>query len=156
MLNKAQVIGRVGRDPEVKYLPSGDAVATMSVATTESWKDKSSGEKQERTEWHRISAYGRLAEIIGEYCKKGMLVYVEGRLSTREWEKEGQKHYSTEIKADQMRMLSRAPEGDGGTDTRQQQRPAARPAQRPAAGGQQRQASRPSSGFDDMDDDIPF
>lgn len=155
MLNKAQIIGRVGRDPEIRYLPSGDAVASVSVATTESWKDKQTGEKKEKTEWHRVSAFGRLAEIIGEYAVKGTLIYIEGRLETREWEKEGQKHYSTEIKADQMRLLSRA---DGGNQERgeRQQRPAQRPAARPAAGGQQRPASTAGSGFDDMDDDIPF
>lgn len=157
MLNKAQVIGRVGGDPEIKYLPSGDAVANFSVATTEKWKDKNSGEQQERTEWHRVNAFGKLAEIIGEYVTKGMLIYVEGRLTTREWEKDGQKHYSTEIKCDNMKMLSR-PDGDENA-TRQQQRPAQRPAQqqRPAAGNQQRPAQqRSASGFEDMDDDIPF
>jgi len=151
MLNKAQIIGRVGRDPEIRYLPSGDAVASVSVATTESWKDKQTGEKKEKTEWHRVSAFGRLAEIIGEYAVKGTLIYIEGRLETREWEKEGQKHYSTEIKADQMRLLSRADSGNQERGERQQ-RHAQRPAARPAAGGQQ----RPASGFDDMDDDIPF
>lgn len=103
-INKAIIVGRCGKDPEVKYLPSGQAVASLSVATSESWKDKD-GQKQEKTEWHKVVAFGRLAEIIGQYVKKGGMVYVEGKLQTRSWEKDGQKHYSTEIVASELQML---------------------------------------------------
>ena len=105
-VNKAILIGRLGRDPEVKYTPSGTAVANFSIATSEEWKDKDTGEKQERTEWHRIVAWKRLAEICGEYLSKGSLVHVEGKLQTREWEdKDGNKRYTTEIVAQNMQML---------------------------------------------------
>ena len=105
-INKAILIGRLGRDPEVRYTPDGTAVANFSIATSEGWKDKDSGEKRERTEWHRIVAFGRLGEICGEYLSKGKQVYIEGRIQTREWEdKEGVKRYTTEIVASQMQML---------------------------------------------------
>lgn len=105
-INKAILIGRLGRDPEVRYSPDGRAVANFSIATSEEWKDKDSGEKRERTEWHRIVAFGRLGEICGEYLSKGRQVYIEGRIQTREWEdKEGVKRYTTEIVASQMQML---------------------------------------------------
>lgn len=145
MLNKAQIIGRVGRDPEMRYLPSGEAVASFTMATSERWKDKATGEMKEATEWHNISTFGRLAEIVGEYVKKGGLVYVEGKITTRKYEKDGVERYATSIKADTMKLLSGKEEG-------QQSAPRAqRPAQAP------RQAAAPAgSGFDDMDDDIPF
>src|SRR5215210_8735807 len=105
-VNKVILVGNLGQDPEVKYMPSGGAVCNISLATTDSWKDKNSGEKQERTEWHRVVFFNRLAEIAGEYLRKGSQVYVEGRLQTREWQdKEGQKRYTTEIVASDMQML---------------------------------------------------
>ena len=113
-VNKVILVGNLGADPETKYLPSGDAVTNIRVATTDRWKDKTSGEMKEATEWHRIAFFGRLAEIAGEYLKKGSQVYIEGRLRTRKWQdKEGQDRYSTEIVADTMQMLgSRAGSGE--------------------------------------------
>jgi single-strand DNA-binding protein len=154
-VNKVIIIGNLGRDPEVRYTPSGAAVCNVSVATTRNWKNRESGEKQEETEWHRVVFYDRLAEIAGEYLKKGRSVYVEGRLKTRKWQdKEGKDNYTTEIIAEQMQMLgSREGMGGGGSagDDHGESRsaPAARaPASKPAA--------KSASGFDDMDDDIPF
>lgn len=112
-VNKVILVGNLGADPETKYLPSGDAVTNIRIATTETWKDKS-GEKQEATEWHRVGFFGKLAEIAGQYLKKGSSVYVEGRIKTRKWQdKEGQDKYSTEIVADRLQMLSKA---DGSRD----------------------------------------
>lgn len=105
MINKAILVGNLGRDPEVSYTPSGMAVAKFSIATSERWKDKNSGEMQERTEWHRITAFGRLGEICGEYLSKGRQVYIEGRIQTTSWEKDGITRYSTEIIANEMKML---------------------------------------------------
>ena len=158
-LNKVQIIGNLGRDPEVRYTPNGNAVCNVSVATTRQWKNKDSGERQEETEWHRVVFYDRLAEIAGEYLKKGRSVYVEGRLKTRKWQdKEGKDQYTTEIIATEMQMLG-GREGMGGGDERgggddygdRPQRSA--PAARPAAS---KPASKPATGFDAMDDDIPF
>ncbi len=115
-VNKVILVGNLGRDPETRYLPDGKAVTNISIATTESWRDKDSGEKKEKTEWHRISFFGRLAEVAGEYLKKGSPIYVEGRLQTREWEKDGVKRYSTEIIAENLQMLgskSAEKKGDG-------------------------------------------
>ena len=113
-VNKVIIVGNLGADPETRYMPSGDAVTNIRVATTDRYKDKASGEMKEATEWHRIAFFGRLAEIAGEYLKKGSSVYIEGRLKTRQWEKDGQKQYSTEIVADQMQMLGgRGGEGGG-------------------------------------------
>ncbi len=160
-LNKVQIIGNLGRDPEVRYTPNGNAVCNVSVATTRQWKNKDSGERQEETEWHRVVFYDRLAEIAGEYLKKGRSVYVEGRLKTRKWQdKEGKDQYTTEVIATEMQMLSgREGMGGGAGDDRggdeygerpQRAAPAARPAaSKPAA-------SKPATGFDNMDDDIPF
>ncbi|RLB96974.1 MAG: single-stranded DNA-binding protein, partial [Deltaproteobacteria bacterium] len=116
-INKAIIVGRLGRDPEVRYTPDGTAVANFSVATSEEWKDKNTGEKRERTEWHRVVAFRRLGEICGEYLSKGRQVYVEGRIQTRDWEdKDGNKRYTTEIVANQMQMLgSRDDVGGGGS-----------------------------------------
>lgn len=140
-VNKAIIIGHLGRDPESRYLPSGEAVCNFSVATSESWKDKTTGEKKELTEWHRISAFGKLAEICGEYLKKGSQVYVEGRIQTRKWQdKDGQDRYTTEIRADQMRMLGGKPDGQ-----RQE-----------SAGTAPKKEYDGKGGFDDMDSDIPF
>jgi single-strand DNA-binding protein len=155
-VNKVILIGNLGRDPEIRYLPSGDAVANFSIATTEKWKDKG-GEMQEQTEWHRIAFFGRQAEICGEYLRKGSSVYVEGRLQTRKWtDKDGNERYTTEIRGDRMQMLG----GRGGGGTTAEMRepdyamseggaPARKAA--PAAG-----AAKKSSGIDDLDDDIPF
>lgn len=113
-VNLAIIVGNLGRDPETRYMPDGGAVTNVSIATTESWKDKSSGEKKEKTEWHRVVFYGKLAEIAGEYLKKGSQVYAQGRIQTREWEKDGVKRYSTEIIAERMQMLGSrgAPKAD--------------------------------------------
>ncbi len=172
-VNKVILMGNLGRDPEVRYMPNGEAVANFSIATTENWKDKS-GVRQEKTEWHNIVMYRRLAEIAGEYLKKGRPVYIEGRLQTRKWEKDGVTRYSTEIVADQMQMLGTGREGgsasydggemdQGGMDDYNQAPPRQ---QQPAmgsgnaAGGANRNAfqpaSNPAGNFDDFDDDIPF
>lgn len=155
-VNKCIFIGNLGRDPEIRYMPSGDAVANFSIACTENFRDKS-GEKQERTEWVRISMFGKLAEIAGEYLKKGSSVYIEGRLQTRKWtNKEGQDQYTTEIVADRMQMLGgrgssnsfEVMEDDGSAPPpRRSSEPAASAAKPKPAGG---------SSFDDFDDDIPF
>lgn len=154
-VNKVILIGNLGKDPEVRYAPSGSAMCNVTLATSRQWKDKTSGEKQEETEWHRVVFYDRLAEIAGEFLKKGRPVYVEGRLKTRKWtDKEGVEKYTTEIVADQMQLLG-GREGQGGDDAGGGQRsaPAPRPAaSRPAAAV----APKSSTGFDDMDDDIPF
>lgn len=153
-LNKVQIIGHLGADPETRYMPSGDEVTSIRVATTDKWKDKQTGEMQEATEWHSISFFGKLAEIASQYLKKGSQVYVEGKLQTRKYtDKNGVEKFATGIRADLMQMLGGRPGGDG--EQRQaapqrQQRPAAAPAPAPAAQG------GGGGGFDDMDDDIPF
>jgi single-strand DNA-binding protein len=147
-VNKVILIGNLGADPETRYLPSGDAVTNIRIATTETWKDKA-GTKQEQTEWHRVAFFGRLAEIAGEYLKKGSPVYVEGRLQTRKWQdKDGQERYTTEIRADRMQLLSgRA----GGSE------PMARePAATASEGGTAKPQAKKGGAFDEMDDDIPF
>ena len=152
-INKVILIGNLGRDPEVRYNPSGTAWCTVSIATTRNWKDKTSGEKVEETEWHRVVFNDRLAEIAGEYLKKGRSVYIEGRLKTRKWQdKEGKDTYTTEILASEMQMLG-SREGMGGGDEGGARPAAQRPAaSKPAASP----AGKSSTGFDDMDDDIPF
>ncbi|MFO1328731.1 MAG: single-stranded DNA-binding protein [Rubrivivax sp.] len=156
-INKVILIGNLGRDPEVRYAPSGSAICNATIATSRQWKDKTSGERQEETEWHRVVFYDRLAEIAGEYLKKGRSVYVEGRLKTRKWtDKEGVERYTTEIVADQMQMLGgREGMGGGGDDAGGGSAAPARsaPAARPAP---TKPAAKSSTGFDDMDDDIPF
>ena len=157
-VNKVIIIGNLGRDPEVRYTPNGSAVCNVSVATTRTWKSKDSGDKNEETEWHRVVFYDRLAEIAGEYLKKGRSVYVEGRLKTRKWQdKDGAEKYTTEIIAEEMKMLGGREGMGGGADdggepsgygNRQQ------PASRPAAAA--KAAPKSSTGFDNMDDDIPF
>ncbi|CAN7182748.1 single-strand binding protein [Acidovorax sp. 99] len=181
-VNKVIIVGNLGRDPEMRTFPSGDQVANVTIATTDKWKDKQSGEMKEATEWHRVVFNGRLAEIAGQYLRKGSQVYVEGSLRTRKWtDQSGVEKYSTEIRADQMQMLgSRQGMGGGGQGGGQQgggyddgyggdqggydqaprraapaPRPMAAPAQRPAP-APVAQAPRAASGFDDMDDDIPF
>jgi single-strand DNA-binding protein len=149
-VNKVILIGNLGKDPETRYLPSGDAVTNITVATTESWKDKKSGDKQEHTEWHRISFFGRQAEVAGEYLKKGSPVYIEGRIRTRKWQdKEGQDRYSTEIVADRMQLLGSRGGGGAGGDGGSMREP-------PSSGGSKAPAKKSGGSFDDMDDDIPF
>ena len=146
-INKVILIGNLGRDPEIRYLPSGDPIANITIATTSKYKGKD-GNMVEETEWHRVTFFGKLAEIVGQYLKKGSSVYVEGRLKTRKYnDKDGIEKYSTDIVANEMQMLGGRPSGDS------QQHAAPAPASRPAP---QRAAQRPASGFDDMDDDIPF
>ena len=148
-VNKVILIGNLGKDPETRYLPSGDAVTNITVATTESWKDKKSGDKQEHTEWHRISFFGRQAEVAGEYLKKGSPVYIEGRIRTRKWQdKDGQDRYSTEIVADRMQLLGSRGGGSAG-DGGSMREP-------PSSGGGKAPAKKSGGSFDDMDDDIPF
>ena len=164
-INKVILIGNLGRDPEVRYPPSGAAVCNVTIATSRNWKDKATGDKVEETEWHRVVFYDRLAEIAGEYLKKGRSVYVEGRLKTRKWQdKEGKDNYTTEVIADNMQMLG-GREGMGGGDegggsrghARGSEEGGARPAPRaPAGKPAAAPAARSSTGFDDMDDDIPF
>ena len=152
-VNKVILVGNLGRDPETRYNPEGGAICNISVATTDTWKDKTSGEKQERTEWHRVVFFNRLAEIAGEYLKKGSQVYIEGALRTRKWQdKEGQERYTTEIVADRMQMLgSRSGMGDASSRERGEAREPA------GADPSKAAAKKPAGGkFDDMDDDIPF
>lgn len=141
-VNKAIIIGNLGADPEIRYMPSGEPVANFSVATSETWKDKQTGEKKERTEWHKVSFFGKVAEICGEYLRKGSKVYVEGSLQTRKWQdKSGVDRYTTEIKGRDMRMLGGKQDGESS---------ASRPAQ---AAGRPQPAP---AGDTDLDDDIPF
>jgi single-strand DNA-binding protein len=159
-VNKVIIVGNLGRDPETRYMPNGDAVTNIAVATTESWKDKNTGEKKELTEWHRITFYRKLAEIAGQYLKKGSQVYVEGRLQTRKWtDKEGVERYTTEIIADVMQMLgSRQGMGGGAPMDDDYGSSAPAPRQNTSGGGAARggASSRPAPNFSDMDDDIPF
>lgn len=152
-VNKVILVGNLGRDPETRYNPEGGAITNISVATTDTWKDKTSGEKQERTEWHRVVFFSRLAEIAGEYLKKGSQVYIEGSLRTRKWtDKEGQERYTTEIVADRMQMLG-SRQGSGDAAARDK---SSGEAKEPAAAGEGKSAKKPAGKFDDMDDDIPF
>ena len=170
-INKVILIGNLGRDPEVRYTPNGAAICNVTIATSRNWKDKNSGEKMEETEWHRVVFFDRLAEIAGEYLKKGRPVYVEGRLKTRKWtDKDGVEKFTTEIMADNMQLLggregggggdeggggggySRGAQGGGAERGERPERSA--PAARPAAS--KPAPSKSSTGFDDMDDDIPF
>ncbi len=174
-VNKVILVGNLGADPETRYMPSGDAVTNIRLATTDRYKDKQSGDFKEATEWHRIAFFGKLAEIAGQYLRKGSSVYIEGRIRTRQWEKDGQKQYSTEIVADQMQMLGGRSSGGGeeggggggygresqggggggyGGGRAQGGGQAAQGGQQ--GGGQRRQQQAPSNGFEDMDDDIPF
>lgn len=148
-VNKVILVGRVGRDPEVRYTQNGDAICNITVATSESWKDKQSGEKKEITEWSRVVLYRKLGEIAGQYLKKGSQVYIEGKLQTRSWDKDGQKHYATEIIADVMQMI-----GAKMVDDEQQEEQKHRTRPQPQAQRQPQRQQRDS--FDDMDDSIPF
>jgi single-strand DNA-binding protein len=151
-VNKVTLIGNLGRDPETRYMTNGEAVTNITVATTETWKDKASGEKQEKTEWHRVTFYRRLAEIAAEYLKKGSQVYIEGRLETRKWQdKEGKDRYTTEIIANEMKMLG-SRQGAGERMPSDDREPAMASEPRPSGGG----AKKPAGKFEEMDDDIPF
>lgn len=154
-VNKVILVGNLGRDPEVRYSPNGQAVANVTLATSESWKDKTSGEKQERTEWHRIVFFGRLAEIAGEYLKKGAQIYVEGRLQTRKWQdKDGHERYTTEIVANDMQMLgSRGGAGVPSGDSFNQDQPAA---DNTSTAGAKKASTSSTAVAGDFDDDIPF
>jgi single-strand DNA-binding protein len=158
-VNRVILIGNLGKDPETRYLPSGDAVANFSIATTEKFKDKS-GAMQEHTEWHRISFFGRQAEIAGEYLKKGSPVYVEGRIRTRKWQdKDGNDRYSTEIVGDRMQLLGSRGGGEGsmgGSGGGSGGREPAPAAQGSGGGGAAKKPAGKKGGFDEMDDDIPF
>jgi single-strand DNA-binding protein len=176
-VNKVILVGTCGQDPEVRYLPNGNAVTNLSLATSEQWTDKQTGQKVEKTEWHRVSMFGKVAEIAGEYLRKGSQVYIEGKLQTREWEKDGIKRYTTEIVVDMqgtMQLLGGRPQNDGASQgdggygnsaprpqqSRPQQsrpqpsQPQAQPQResRPAP----QQAPQPAADFDSFDDDIPF
>jgi len=160
-INKVILVGNLGRDPETRYMPSGGAVTNVSIATSKGWKDKDSGEQKERTEWHRIVFFNKLAEIAGEYLKRGSKVYIEGELRTRDWEKDGQKHYTTEVVASEMQMLdSRGEMGGGGPSAGGPPAGGSSfggPAANQGAGG----SASPADDFgpppsDDFDDDIPF
>ncbi|MDN7177996.1 single-stranded DNA-binding protein [Caballeronia sp. SEWSISQ10-4 2] len=175
-VNKVILVGNLGADPETRYLPSGDAVANIRLATTDRFKDKTSGEMKELTEWHRVSFFGRLAEIVNEYLKKGSSVYIEGRIRTRKYtDQAGVEKYATEIVAEQMQMLggrsgaggggggdegySRAPaerSSGGGGASRGGAAAGGRPAGGTAGGGASRPSAPAGGGFDEMDDDIPF
>ncbi|MBE9548853.1 MAG: single-stranded DNA-binding protein [Proteobacteria bacterium] len=145
-INKAILVGNLGKDPETRYTPSGSAVTNITIATSESWKDKQTGEQQERTEWHRVVFFNRLAEVAGEYLRKGSQVYIEGKIQTRKWQDQnGQDRYTTEIVGNEMQMLGSRGDNAGG----------GRPAAPPAAAPQQRQAAPPPPA-DDFEDDIPF
>lgn len=179
-VNKVILVGNLGADPETRYLPSGDAVTNIRLATTDRYKDKQSGEFKEATEWHRIAFFGKLAEIAGQYLKKGSSVYIEGRIRTRKWQDQsGQDKYSTEIVADQMQMLGSRGQGGGGDDgdgdhEQGERRGSQRTGQQQSAGsseyarqsrgggggagygGRATGGGSPSNGFDEMDDEIPF
>lgn len=150
-VNKVILVGRLGKDPETRYMPNGEAVTNVTLATSENWKDKS-GEKQEKTEWHNLTFYRRLAEIAGEYLKKGSMIYVEGKLATRKWQdKEGKDRYTTDIIVNEMQMLS-SKSGSGNFDIGDN--PAA--ASSTGAPTTNKPAPVKSGGFDNFDDDIPF
>ncbi|MGY4490902.1 single-stranded DNA-binding protein [Pseudomonas putida] len=167
-VNKVILVGTCGQDPEVRYLPNGNAVTNLSLATSEQWTDKQTNQRVERTEWHRVSMFGKVAEIAGQYLRKGSQVYIEGKLQTREWEKDGIKRYTTEIIVDMqgtMQLLGGRPQGDqnqgdnGGYQQSAPRQQAPRPQQsapqqsRPAP---QQAAPQPAPDFDSFDDDIPF
>ena len=140
-VNKVILLGSLGRDPETRYMPNGEVVTNFSMATSENWKDKA-GVKQERTEWHNVVAYRKLAEIMGEYLKKGSFVYIEGKLQTRKWEKDGVTRYTTEIIADSMQMIGGKADASTGSAQRQDSKP--------------NEQSNPSDKWDDFDSNIPF
>ncbi|KTD49643.1 single strand binding protein [Legionella quinlivanii] len=150
-INKVILIGNIGGDPDVRYMPNGNAVTTLSVATSEAWKDKQTGDKQERTEWHRVVCFNKLGEIAGEYLRKGSKVYVEGSLRTRKWQdQQGQDRYTTEIVANDIQML----DGKGSASSNYSDMPQQAPAQQGM--GKPQMSSAAHNAFDELDDDIPF
>lgn len=160
-VNKVILVGRLGGDPETRYAQSGDAITNISLATSETWKDKQTGQRQEKTEWHRVVFFGKVAEIAGEYLRKGAECYLEGKLQTREWEKDGVKRYTTEVVVDSFNgklvLIGGRPSDDG--ESRQQNRQQAQRQQQTAPRTQQqapRQQSQPAPDYDSFDDDIPF
>ncbi len=158
-VNKVIIVGNLGKDPEVRYMPSGSAICNVTIATSRQWKDKTSGERQEETEWHRVVFFDRMAEIAGEYLKKGRPVYVEGRLKTRKWtDKDGVDKYTTEIVATDMQLLGGREGGGVGGGAGDEMGAAAAPRSAPPArtAPATKPAAKSSTGFDDMDDDIPF
>jgi single-strand DNA-binding protein len=161
-VNKVIIVGNLGADPETRYTPGGDAITNIRVATTDKWKDKASGEMKEATEWHRIAFFGRLAEVAGEYLKKGAQVYVEGSLRTRKWQdKDGQDRYSTDIRGDVMQMLGRregggAPRDEGAPRGGESRGGESRGGESKGGGDGKPAQKKPAGKFDDMEDDIPF
>ena len=155
-VNKVILVGNLGKDPEVRYMTNGDAVANVTIATSDSWKDKATGEKKESTEWHRVVFYRKLAEIVSQYLKKGSQVYIEGRIRTRKWQdKEGQERYTTEIEADEMRMLGsrqNAASSSGG----EAEYGGSMPSSDATGGARGAAPGKKAPSFEDMDDDIPF
>ena len=151
-VNKAILVGHLGKDPETRYAPSGDAICNITLATSEAWRDKTTGEKREATEWHKVAFFGKLAEIAGQYLRKGSQVYIEGSIRTRKWQdKDGQDRYTTEIRADEMKMLGARQDGDGGQS--QQSRARGNGAPPPSAPPP---SNPPGGGFGNFDDDIQF
>ena len=151
-VNKVILVGNVGNDPEVRYMPNGNAVANISIAASDSWKDRNTGEQQERTEWHRVVFFNRLAEIVEQYVKKGTKLYLEGRLQTRSYEQDGVKKYSTEIVANEMQML----DSRGATGSNQEFGDQSNPPTSPPQDSVQNSEQQASANFDNFDDDIPF
>ena len=151
-VNKVILVGNVGNDPEVRYMPNGNAVANISMATSDSWKDRNTGEQQERTEWHRVVFFNRLAEIVEQYVKKGTKLYLEGRLQTRSYEQDGVTKYSTEIVANEMQML----DSRGATGSNQEFGDQSNPPTSPPQDSVQNSEQQASANFDNFDDDIPF
>ncbi|NLJ13294.1 single-stranded DNA-binding protein [Denitrificimonas caeni] len=165
-INKVILIGNLGGDPETRYLPNGNAVTNLTLATSDSWRDKQTGQMQERTEWHRVTFFGKIAEIAGQYLRKGSKIYIEGRLQTREWEKDGVKRYTTEVIVDiggTMQMLDSRGDNDGASRA-PVSRPQSQPQQQPQSQPQQQQRpapsvqhdAQPAPDYDSFDDDIPF
>ena len=155
-VNKVILVGRLGKDPETRYMPSGEAVTNCTLATSENWKDKA-GEKQEKTEWHNLTFYRRLAEIAGEYLKKGTLIYVEGKLTTRKWQdKEGKDRYTTDIIVNDMQMLGSKSGGSGNFEVVDSGASSAPASAAPAAKKPAAAPAKSGGGFDNFDDDIPF
>ncbi|MGH8354751.1 MAG: single-stranded DNA-binding protein [Pseudomonas sp.] len=164
-VNKVILVGTCGQDPETRYLPSGNAVTNLSLATSEQWTDKQTGQKVEKTEWHRVSLFGKVAEIAGEYLRKGSQVYIEGRLQTREWEKDGIKRYTTEIIVDMqgtMQLLGGRNSNDSGDSAPRQSAPRPAPQREPQQQAPRESrpapqpAAQPAPDYDSFDDDIPF
>ena len=162
-VNKVIIVGNLGKDPEVRYMPSGSAICSVTIATSRQWKDKTSGERQEETEWHRVTFFDRMAEIAGEYLKKGKSVYVEGRIKTRKYtDKDGVEKYATEIIATDLQLLggregaAGGAGGSGAADADMGSAPAPRSAPPARSAAAAKPAAKSSTGFDDMDDDIPF